>query len=67
MSSGLKEKILSDLEKRSCIVCAWRENCQKRFTSSPDIALRCPEYVRDVTLRETVGKENVPEEEKEES
>ncbi|UCD84877.1 MAG: hypothetical protein JSU92_01430 [Deltaproteobacteria bacterium] len=58
---------MSNLEKRSCVVCAWRENCQKRFTSSPDIALRCPEYARDVTLKETAGKERTSEEEKEES
>ena len=53
------------MEKRSCSICAWRENCQKRFASSSDIALRCPEYARDVTLKEPPGKYRAPPQESE--
>jgi hypothetical protein len=34
-----------------CVVCAWRESCQKKFSlSGRDI--RCPDFVRDVTKQE---------------
>jgi len=34
-----------------CIVCAWRETCQKKFSlSGRDI--KCAEFVRDVSLKE---------------
>ena len=56
---------MDNMEKRSCVICAWRENCQKRFASSSDIALRCPEYARDVTLKEPPGKYRAPPEESE--
>lgn len=53
------------MEKKSCSICAWRENCQKRFASSSDIALTCPEYTRDVTLKEPTSKYRPPPEESE--
>jgi hypothetical protein len=60
-----KEKILDPLEKKSCSICAWRENCQKRFASTSDIALTCPEYTRDVTLKEPPSKYHSPPEKNE--
>jgi cytidylate kinase len=38
----------------ACFLCAWREKCQKRFSIATDFALRvnCPDYTRDVTIRE---------------
>jgi hypothetical protein len=40
-----------------CIVCAWRENCQKKFSvSGKDI--RCADFVRDLSIKE----EQAPEE-----
>ena len=34
-----------------CVICAWRESCQKKFSlSGRDI--RCPDFVRDVTKQE---------------
>jgi hypothetical protein len=37
-----------------CVVCAWRESCQKKFSlSGRDI--RCPDFVRDVTKQEKTG------------
>jgi len=37
------------ITKDICLVCAWRENCQKRF-SVRGKDFRCPDFVRDITL-----------------
>ena len=34
-----------------CAVCAWRETCQKRFTRDTGSPFRCPDFMRDVTLK----------------
>ncbi len=34
-----------------CVVCAWRGNCAKRFSVSEGGA-RCPDFSRDVTIKE---------------
>lgn len=34
-----------------CAICAWRGNCAKRFSVS-DGGARCPDFSRDVTLKE---------------
>ncbi len=34
-----------------CAVCAWRENCQKRFTRDTGSPFKCPDFTRDVTLK----------------
>ncbi len=40
------------IKKDICIVCAWRENCQKKFSvSGRDI--RCPDFVRDLRIKES--------------
>jgi hypothetical protein len=34
-----------------CILCAWRENCQKKFSiSGKDI--RCTDFVRDLSIKD---------------
>ncbi len=38
-------------DQKSCLTCAWRETCQKRFASTEDLGLRCPEYTLDVRLK----------------
>ncbi len=40
------------MEKTLCIICAWRENCQKRFMAREGLSLRCPDFVRDVSIKE---------------
>ena len=49
-----KKLILMETEKRTCSICAWRENCQKRFSMVTDASgnVRCPDYTRDLTIRE---------------
>lgn len=38
-------------EKEICILCAWRENCRKKFSlSGKDI--RCSDFVRDLSKKE---------------
>jgi len=54
-----------------CAVCAWRGTCNKKYSISGK-AVRCPDFVRDVTLgtEEEFEKEGTsfkkrPEEEEE--
>ncbi len=42
-----------------CVVCAWRETCQKRFSMTPE--MHCADFTRDVTL---TPKKEEPEEER---
>lgn len=46
--------------KDICTVCAWRATCQKKFSVSGK-DLRCPDFSRDITIKEipeeTEGKE----------
>jgi len=44
--------LVQGIERKSCLICAWRENCQKRWSVSPEFALRCPDYVKDVKIKE---------------
>jgi hypothetical protein len=45
------------MSRQSCAVCAWRENCSKRF-SIPDNGSRCPDFSRDVTIRDIAEDED---------
>lgn len=38
------------MPRQSCAVCAWRENCAKRFCI-PDGGARCPDFSRDVSIK----------------
>ena len=52
----------NDKEPEICIVCAWRADCQKKFSLAH--GQRCLEFSRDITLKpkpeaeekETAGK-----------
>ncbi len=33
----------------ACAICAWRQNCQKKFSLSGR-SLHCPEFVRDISI-----------------
>jgi len=41
-------------EKQYCSICAWRQNCQKRFSVITDASgcVRCPEYSRDLAIKD---------------
>jgi cytidylate kinase len=42
------------IDRRACFICAWRATCQKRYSVSSDMNLNvnCPDYSRDVTIRD---------------
>ncbi|MSM38888.1 MAG: hypothetical protein GJT30_04600 [Geobacter sp.] len=40
-----------DGKRQSCAICAWRVNCAKRFCVQ-DGGARCPDYSRDVSIKE---------------
>ena len=37
-------------ERQFCAVCAWRENCAKKFCVT-DGGARCPDFTRDIFLK----------------
>ena len=38
--------------KTICVLCAWRQTCNKKFLMDGSTTKRCPEYTRDITLKE---------------
>ncbi|HIJ95714.1 MAG TPA: hypothetical protein HPP94_08255 [Desulfuromonadales bacterium] len=54
------------MPRQSCAVCAWRENCSKRFCI-PDGGARCPDFTRDVSIKETAEDSDHPTDQKEQS
>jgi len=58
---GKKEETLSD-KIEICAVCAWRADCQKKFSISGK-DMRCPDFTRDMSISdeerlEDLGKED---------
>ncbi len=39
-------------EKAVCALCAWRETCKKKFSVSGK-DMRCPDFVRDLRIKES--------------
>lgn len=39
--------------KTLCVLCAWRAGCNKKFSMDGATTTRCPEYTRDVTLKDS--------------
>ncbi|UFS72882.1 hypothetical protein LPW11_18485 [Geomonas sp. RF6] len=35
---------------QSCVICAWRENCAKKFCVT-DLGARCPDFSRDISIK----------------
>ena len=50
-------------KKEVCVICAWRANCQKKF--SMKAGRRCPDFSKDLTIKE-VKSEDVNSESKKE-
>ena len=48
------------MPKQNCSVCAWRENCSKRF-SIQDNGARCPDFSRDVRIKDIAENEKTTE------
>lgn len=55
--SGMHEERASEDRKVDiCVVCAWRASCQKKFSISGR-NIRCPDFVRDVSLQDEAKDE----------
>jgi len=39
------------MSRQSCSICAWREKCAKRFSVN-DGGGRCPDFSRDVSIKD---------------
>jgi len=61
MISWLKLKELNIMEKTICVICAWRADCQKKFTVSGK-GMKCVDFVKDLSIKEE--KEEQPEKKK---
>lgn len=51
-------------KKEICILCAWRESCQKKFSVSGR-DMRCPDFVRDMRIKEDKTADDKTEKKKE--
>ena len=42
-------------ERKYCAICAWRANCQKRFSVATDAQgfVHCPDYSRDMAIKDS--------------
>jgi len=51
-------------EKKYCVICAWRANCQKRFSVATDASgnVHCPDYSRDLSIKDKDIEEAVKRE-----
>lgn len=36
--------------KQHCVMCAWRENCAKKFCVT-DGGAHCPDFTRDISIK----------------
>ena len=52
------------MPRQSCAVCAWRENCNKRF-SVCDGGARCPDFSRDISIKDLDEDTDKPSDSKE--
>ena len=43
------------IERRLCVICAWRQHCQKRFSVTHDglLNIHCPDFTRDYTIKDS--------------
>ncbi len=39
-------------EPTLCIICAWKKDCQKKFLRGKDATLRCPDFTKDVSIKD---------------
>ncbi len=42
-------------DRSLCVICAWRQTCNKKFTVDGATSTRCQEYTRDITLKQAKG------------
>ncbi len=37
-------------EPTLCVVCAWREECKKKYLHGKEVSLRCPDFTKDLQI-----------------
>lgn len=42
-------------EPTLCVVCAWREDCKKKFIHGKEVSLRCPDFAKDLRIKKDKG------------
>ena len=55
---------MAETGKQHCVVCAWRENCAKKFRVT-DGGAHCPDFTRDVTIKDVPDTDSSKESTKE--
>jgi len=50
-------------QTEACAICAWRADCNKKFLLSGK-NIRCPDFVKDITIKEDSEQNNSNEQEK---
>ena len=48
-------------ERTMCVICAWSKDCQKKFLRSQDISFRCPEFTKDISIKDGVKPDDKEE------
>jgi hypothetical protein len=38
-------------DRTICVICAWRQTCNKKFLMDGASTTRCPDYTKDITLK----------------
>jgi hypothetical protein len=54
-------------EPSLCVVCAWRKECRKKFLRSPDAALKCADFTKDLSIKRRETKDDQTEDNKEDT
>ncbi len=44
-------------KRQACVVCAWRENCARKFCV-PDGGAHCADFSRDMSLRDAGDRDS---------
>ncbi len=47
-----------DNEIALCVVCAWRKNCQKKFFRNRDASFKCPDFTKDISIKNGVKSDD---------
>lgn len=44
-----------------CVICAWRQTCNKKFSMDGATTTKCPDFTRDITLSQPKKEEKEKE------
>ncbi len=52
-------------DRSICVICAWRQTCNKKFSMDGATSTRCLDFTRDVTLTAAAAGEPTEDSERE--